>query len=289
MVLIYKYKLVSMNNFDICVISIFMISIILIILLKLKSFINSRIDYNKLFDINVNNDKCKNTINNVQLINNKNNSIEKFIVSDAHDFSNYNKHREKVIEKEDNYCKDKIDNPDNSDIVDYDNSENNKLQDFTMQLTYKDHDLNTVRNNKVDKLNVKNHTEKDRKLYVTSADFGLEAPRQFVSCANSSIAQKWRSGKYSLLPSQISCNKPNKIQAEDYYKTFYKAQIIPLEDHLVRGHNYMNYSNYVAPWKVDFRILSQTTKGLNPKDDKYRTLPTGFGYAFHNTPAMRMP
>ena len=125
-------------------------------------------------------------------------------------------------------------------------------------------------------------------MYVTSADFGWEPPRQIVSCANSSISQQFKSGKKSLLPYQIDCTRANKLTAENYYKIHHKIPIIPIEDDLVLGHNYMDFSSWVEPSKLDFRILSQSTKGL-PLSEKYKTIPVGSNYGFHNTPAMPMP
>jgi len=216
---------------------------------------------------------------------NKNHSIfnidkkEKFIVSDAQEFNNYNEFKNKMLKEPDTFIKEDIENPESKNIVDPDTKKDDAL-DYTIQMKYVDH---------INAKPQKDIKEKDKKAYVTASDFGLEAPRQVVSCANSSISQKWRTGKNSILPYKIYCEGPNKIQADDYYKTHYKAQIIPIEDHLVRGHNYGDYSNWVSPYNMEIRILSQATKGINPKNNKYKNLPTAINYAFHNTPAMRMP
>jgi hypothetical protein len=210
-----------------------------------------------------------------------NNNIEKFIVSDAQDFHNYDELRKKSVKMNNDFTKEKVDNPLQTDTVDY--NTDLKGLDFNMQIVHPDH-LNSVGS-----YAQPNTEKKPRKSFVSATDFGLDPPRQVVSCANSSISQKWKSGKNSLLPFQVACGQPNKIQAEDYYKTHYKKQIIPLEDSLVRGHNYMDYSNTISPHKIDFRILSQTTKGLNPKDNNFKNIPDGANYAFHNTPMVRMP
>ena len=120
--------------------------------------------------------------------------------------------------------------------------------------------------------------QKDGKSYATDYDFGFEAPPHYVSCANSSIAQKWKTGKKSLLPYQIGCDKPNKLTAENYYKVRNKIPIIPIIDYHIRGSNYMNYINKVSPYKIDHRILSQTTKGLNPIEKDKKIIPKGFNY-----------
>ena len=212
---------------------------------------------------------------------NKNSQIEKFIVADANEFARYKELREKILKKSGTFEVEDIDNPIAEDIVDYDADQKAKDRDFTIQMRYPDHEIGAKPKHYI--------PARDTKAYISAADFGLEAPRQVVGCANSSIAQKWRSGKTSLLPHQISCDKPNKITAENYYKTVYKAQVIPIEDSRVRGYNYMDFSNTVAPGKSDIRILSQSTKGLNPDELKIKYIPDGFNYGFHNSPAMSMP
>ncbi len=198
--------------------------------------------------------------------------IERFIVSDAQEIHNYNKLTKATEKLSDNF--DEVDVPADSDEVDYDNTPVDK-KDFYMGLSYEDRR--------------QRQPKKSEKLYIGHADFGWEAPRQVVSCGNSSISQKWKPGEKSLLPYKIQCNKPNKITAENYYKTHYKAMVVPIEDYTVRGWNYQDFSNTVHPGKIDFRILSQATKGINPNDDRYKNIPDGANYAFHNTPAMRMP
>ena len=203
-------------------------------------------------------------------------SVEKFIVADANDFLNYDKHKSRAEKEFNTFDYEKIDIPSNKDKVDYDRDKDDK--DFYTGIQY---DFKPIQAKKtVD--------ERKRKAYVSDVDFGWEAPRQTVSCANASISQRYKTGVKSLRPFQISCTRPNKLTAENYYRTHYNAQIIPIEDHLVRGSNYLDYSNWVEPSKIDFRILSQTTKGL-PESDSVRNIPTGWNYGFHNTPAMRMP
>lgn len=191
-------------------------------------------------------------------------NIEPFIVADAHDFANYDQAKALTLKKKNSF-------PDQEVSC----QKKDNVDDFSIQLSY---------NHEPDK-----PTPTDPKAYISAGDFGFEAPRQFLSCANSSIAHKWKTGNKSLLPYKIACNQPNKLTAENYYKTHYKAQIIPLEDYKVRGHNYMDYSNSAGAYSTDKRILSQSTKGLDPKDDILKHIPDGYNYAFHNTPAMRMP
>ncbi len=60
-----------------------------------------------------------------------------------------------------------------------------------------------------------------------------------------------------------------------------------LEDPNVRGYNYNEYSDFATPTQ-HIRIISQNTKGLPPNQMIYKNIPTGYNYAFHQTPAMRI-
>ena len=207
-------------------------------------------------------------------------NIENFIVADANDFKRYDELKKKTLKKDNSFDTEDLDNPTKEKVVDYDKEKKNN-DDYTIQLNYPDHTT---------KAKPKEYKPvKDDKAYISAADFGLDPPKQVVGCANSSISQKWKGGKNSLVANRISCNKPNKLTAENYYKTHYKPIVIPMEDVNVRGYNYAEYSNAVMPEKSDIRILSQSTKGLNPKDTKIQHLPDGFNYGFHNSPAMAMP
>ncbi len=132
------------------------------------------------------------------------------------------------------------------------------------------------------------NTISDDKKYITADDFGAQNGFQTKSCSNSSINKKFKLGPTKLLPYELSCDAPNKLTAENYYKTHYLAQSVNLEDYAVRGANYMEYTNYAHPVKSNIRILSQNTKGLSP-DNAEQNVPTPANYAFHGTPSMRMP
>ena len=210
-----------------------------------------------------------------KLIEDKVKKTEQFIVADAQDFHNYDKLRAEAVKKEDNFAKSDLDNPPPNKIVDYD-QEIDKDKDFSMMVVHGNPQIK--------------RKEENKKAYVTDVDFGWEAPVQHVACANSSIAEKWRYGDKSLLPFQIGCNQPNKLTAENYYKTHYKAQIIPIEDYNVRGSNYLDYTSFMTPYQVrGYRILSENTKGLPPAETKIKNIPVAFNYSYHNTPAMSMP
>lgn len=197
--------------------------------------------------------KCTNTKN------------ENFTVADANDFTNYEETKMLSDTADDDSIQDKIDLADKDDIVEY-----NKKEDYVIQISNNDK---------------KRKQFYDTKKYISSLDFGTQYPDETVSCANSSINAKYLARGKHLLPYEIACNKPNKIQAEEYYKTKYNKQIIPLEDRLVRGYNYGDYSDTASPYKIDERILSTATKGL---DGTVKYIPNGSNFAFHNTPAMRM-
>jgi len=227
---------------------------------------------NKVDDIvdDIVDDKVDNKVDNI--VDDKDNEqVEKFIVSDAQNINNYIDIKNKTLKEDPN--QNKIDNPPTGTTVDYDKPKID--DDFYIGVIHGEPRQLTEKLNK--------------NKYLTSADFGWDAPFPTVSCANSSINDRFKTGPKQLLPSQISCGYPNKLTAENYYKTHYRAQVIPLEDYLVRGANYEEYSDSVHPTKTNVRILSLNTKGLPPDQTKYKNIPIGTNFAFHNTPAMRMP
>jgi hypothetical protein len=237
---------------------------------KSKNKIDAMIKDTRIKDISNNSSNVKN-------IKTTDKVVEKFIVADANDFHNYDKHKKEALKESNTFDDEKIDNPLEKDKVDYDVDKDDK--DFYIGMQYDFKPKKGTAAKKKDK--------KDKKLYFSNADFGWESPKQTVSCANSSISQQYKTGDKSLKPYQIDCNKPNLLTAENYWKTEHKIPIIPLEDHMVLGANYMDYTNWVEPTKIDFRLLSQTTKGL-PENERHKSIPVGFSYGFHNTPAMRM-
>lgn len=271
-----------MNKFDISIIIILFLIVVTLTFLKLKNtYCSNNID-NQIKNI-LKNDSCNQPAELNQLENNKtektieidktNKTIEmkeNFIVADAQDFHNYDKLRD-IVKKEDNdFDKDRIINPPNDKKVDYDKEKDNS--EYSIMVVHGEPKR-------------VNDTKKE-KSFITASDFGWDAPFPSVSCSNGSIDERYKSGPKHLLPYQVSCGYANKITAENYYKTHFMAQAIPLEDYAVRGANYMDYTDFTHPSKISIRILSQNTKGLPPEDTKYRNIPTGTGYAFHNTPSM---
>lgn len=243
-----------MYNIDLSVIIIFLIVIIIYCLLYLKSIYGNNKDINSKINT---------------LLNGK----ENFIVADAQDFHNYDALRENVKKMPDNFNKSNIVNPPKDNMVDYDQQQD-KDSEFKIMVV----------NGEPKRVDDK----KNEKSYITATDFGWDAPFPMVSCGNSSIDRRFKTGKTKLLPYQINCGFPNKITGENYYKT-YQAMPIKIEDQMVKGANYMEYTDYVHPSKLNIRILSQNTKGLPPDETKYKNVPTGYNYAFHNTPIVSMP
>jgi hypothetical protein len=202
--------------------------------------------------------------------------LEKFTVSDAQNVNNYQEIQEKLNDTPNDFAYDRIAHPQSDDKVEY----NKKPDDneFSIQV---------VENSPANIPPI--DTKPDTKKFITSAEFGVDAPYPVVACANSSINDRYKSGPKKLLPYSISCGSPNKLTAENYYKTFYHADPIPLEDYFVRGANYDEYSSTANPYQIGSKILSENTKGLPPSETKYNNIPIGYNFAFHNSPAMRMP
>nr|QBK88772.1 MAG: hypothetical protein LCMiAC01_04540 [Mimivirus LCMiAC01] len=189
---------------------------------------------------------------------------EKFTVADAQDIHNYDNLKKATVKKHNN-----------TDFIDQEGVRGEDLYDHPKIIYPGKNEFKS---------------QHDGITYAMTYDYGLEAPPYYVSCANSSIAQKWRTGKKSLLPNQIACNRPNKLTAENYYKKEYKIPIAPMEDYHIKGHNYSVYINKSNAYATDKRILSQSTKGLPRSEAVIRHLPHGYNYVFHhNTPQVGMP
>lgn len=272
-----------MHKFDIGAIIFVMIIISTFFIIKLKTNVKDDID-TKIKNILNEKQSANEVINEVKKEQiedkiNKTDKLEKevknetFIVSDAQDFHNYDKLRGEVKKQDNNFNKDRLQNPPIENKVDYDKEKDNSKYSITVI-----------------------HGEpkyvpekKESKSYITASDFGWDAPFPTVSCANSSIDDKYKSGPKKLLASQIGCGYPNNLTAENYYRTHYMAQAVKIDDYPIRGHNYNEYSDFVHPTKLNVRLLSQNTKGLPPEQTKYRNIPTGYNYAMHNSPAMPLP
>jgi hypothetical protein len=237
-----------MENFDICMLVAFIIIIIITVYVIVTVKYNNKID-NKVKSILGESPKLFSNDPMAQL-----NDTEPFIVSDAQDLLNYDTFRKITQEMPDNFDDTVIKDPATTQVVDYNYPDDNK----------------------------------DKKAFVTDIDFGQDKPYPVVSCSNSSIINSLTTGPMKLLPGQIECSLPNKLTAENYYKTHYNARSIPMENQYVRGANYMQYSDTPSPYTTN-RILSQNTKGLIPSATAYKNIPTGSNYAFYNTPAMPMP
>jgi hypothetical protein len=219
----------------------------------------------------------------------KSSKVEPFIVSDAQDTPHYDEIKAEYLSKPNKFNdpKDTTYDPDKP-------SEVNPLSPTAMNMKnvpgldepVSDFSIMVTNNEPVKKY----HKGRLERPFITAADYGWDAPPVAVSCSNSSIAKQFKYGKDKLMPTIIGCGYPNKLTAENYYKTWYTPQVIPIEDYHIRGANYGNYSVYPTPYQTShMKILSQNTKGLNEADMKHKNIPTGSNYAFHNTPAMPMP
>lgn len=222
---------------------------------------------------------------------------EHFIVSDAQQVPDYRDLKDEYLQKPNNFDDAKLDDIDKPEQPNDANITSGKEEPNSKCSIQYDKEQDKIDKDKTFSLMVSNDSpmekfrkDKLEKAYITSADFGWDAPNHYVSCANSSIAEQYKTGKKSLLPNKITCGYPNKLTSENYYKTHYKKQIVPIEDYLVRGYNYTDYSDFPTPYQVtNMRILSQNTKGLPPEQTKTKNIPLGYNFAFHNTPAMPMP
>lgn len=254
------------NKTDIFFIILFVSITIIIIIFGIIKIIDNRIS-----NISINIPQAK-----PKVILNVNKTKEGFIVADAQDIHNYDEIKEYTLKEKDNFNEQLLKDPPMSQVVDYDKYK--EKDDFYIGLTYNADYPKKFRKDKEDK------------KFITQADFGWEPPINYVGCSNSSIAERYKTGDKQLMPYHVACGHPNKITAENYYKTHYRATSIPIDNHMVKGHNYDIYSFFPTPDQVkDMRILSQNTKGLPLKETETKNLPIGYNYAFHNTPAMAMP
>jgi len=200
----------------------------------------------------------------------KSDVTEKFTIHDTNFVNDYKKITDMAKKELDNFIDDKMKNPNKEDIVDYDQTDDKYYIG-----------IGTGGPRRYPKL--------PEKTCVTKRDFGSYPVFPTIACANNSINKRFTYGGKQLIPFQNSCNRPNLLTAENYYKTHYDPRSIPVTDYRLRGWNYDEYSSVPHPTKSNTRILSYNTKGLPAEDTKYKNIPTGFNYAFHNTPAMGMP
>lgn len=106
-----------------------------------------------------------------------------------------------------------------------------------------------------------------------------------IKCQNHSIANKWKSNKTSLTANRRFCQTEDIIPRL-YYKKYFQPQIAQLDDPIMQGYNYMDFSDNVSPVNsAKLRLISPTTGGLPKKDNQYKNIPIGSNYAFNNSPA----
>jgi len=191
------------------------------------------------------------------------NEKEKFIVSDADDIHNYREIWAEEMKEKDSF-------PDQE--IKY---KPVPAYDYTLQYVEDGIPIHLANN------------EEPKKI-ITPNEYSWIAPQPAVSCANSSINNRFLTGKTRILPYQIACGYPNKISYENYYKGNFMAWPAKLEDDEVKGSNYLEYERWPRPQKSNIRILSQNTKGLPPNEMMYKNIPVGSNYAF-NIPILPMP
>lgn len=131
---------------------------------------------------------------------------------------------------------------------------------------------------------------KQERNYTCNSDFGFRAPSQYVACSNASIADRFKYGSEPIIPNQIACGSPNKLTAENYWKTF-DPRMIPMDPMHVKGYNYAEFGEYPTPYEAGkMRILSTNTKGLPPEALKSKNIPVGVNSAMpQNGPIVSMP
>lgn len=221
---------------------------------------------------------------------------ENFIVADAEDISHYSALRAETEALSNNFDKSTLANPGPAQTVDYDTNPNDPVGVAVNSPSSESVDYDKTPNDPEGVKVVIGGRPKlvpaklEPKSFVSSNEFGWDAPWPIVSCANSSISSRFKSGPKQLLPYQLSCPTANKISAENYYKTHFQAMPIGLNDIAVRGANYMDYNKFPNPVKMvsQTRILSQNTKGLPESQTQYKNIPVGHNYAFGG-PVMGMP
>jgi hypothetical protein len=180
---------------------------------------------------------------------------EPFIVSDAQNIAHYDALKIEALKLPDNFNEDIIKNPPQDQVVNYEEPQ----------------------------------VQKNTNAYKSVISFGDDKPYPSISCSNSSVNNPLKTGPMQLLPTQPTCDQPNKLTAENYYKNLYNPKAIKMDPGYVKGANYQEYTDFVAPDKINVRILSNNTKGLIPSAVEYKNIPSPNNYAFYNTPALAMP
>jgi hypothetical protein len=125
-----------------------------------------------------------------------------------------------------------------------DNIINIHNNDPILQIKYQE-DLTKITEQEKKLLDKKKHENNKSTLYSTSIEFNQPKIKEILNCENSSISKK---------------------------------EAIPIIDPVLKGYNYMDYTNYNSAYNTDIYILSHTTKSLNEK----KNIPSAFNYSFQN-------
>lgn len=208
------------------------------------------------------------------------NNFELFTTDDANDIHHYD-----VLQNNNQkYYDDKFDdniekNSNNSDSL-FTNEISNE------QVTIDNVDYDSYKNQTVGGKNNKSKTNIDENRYVSNIDYLRHDNKIKVSCNNKSISNKHKPVK---IPKRDSCDQPNKLTAENYYKTYYTGQKIPMGISEYEAHNYDKFENYAVPEQIStLRILTRASKGVN-KDGKNIPVASNYKFpTFYNTNILEM-
>lgn len=116
------------------------------------------------------------------------------------------------------------------------------------------------------------------KNYIEGTKKEETIPREFKSCNNVSINNKFRSGRKFPPYNKIACDCGKDRSRGNYYNK-YVPPIASLEDYRTYGSNYFTYSGAVAPYNIGIKIMPSESKA------KKQHIPRGMNYAFANSPS----
>jgi hypothetical protein len=137
---------------------------------------------------------------------------------------------------------------------------------------------------KLNNLDKENSTDNLAKQIATTTlviDKSVPSGAESINIYNSNLSKPMFYGTDSDV-----LNNSDKINNHTYKTIHFLGQTIPIDDATTKGYNYWQYSDDINPNAIRYqRILSQNTKGLPPEDTRYKNIPVGWNYAFHNTPA----
>lgn len=213
------------------------------------------------------------TNDNIKISQNKNN-IEEFIVTDTNDIHNYDNLKVTTLAMSDNFNMENLNNPDNK----------NSTDDLAKQVVHHTSSQKIIKPTLVIDKSVQGIPHDTKSINTTTLVIDKSVP-----CGTSmNIYDNDLSNTYKNIKMLQSYNSTSdKINDHTYKTIHFLGQEIPIDDTTTKGYNYWQYSDDVNPNAIRYqRILSQNTKGLPPEDTRYKNIPVGWNYAFHNSPAI---